>query len=397
MKLVAIILAMLLAAGASGTQAHVHVQRKSGSLADFYISSDSVKLDVAAGGRQIKSDAPLRYVDLHFGPRHRTEQNTPISSFYRYTHQWPGAYFEGAFDGKVLTLRFADNVNIYRLSIDDQVATTINKPGNSEYRIDNLKNGTHTVRLDTLTESVAAPGSFEGFYIPPNETALPPPPTHSNQIEIIGDSYAAGYGTLSAKHECTQDEIHDTTDTQQAFGPLLAKHYDADYQINAVSGIGMVRNYDGSNGPVIPDIYPYTLFDKSVSYNDPSWQPQVVVIALGDNDFATPVKTGEKWADAAALRADFIATYVTFVKGVRAKNARATFILMDYNEDTLPATLAEIAAELKAQGETRVLLYHPGGGPFEQTGCDWHLSLNDHKRLASGLEAFIDAQSDIWK
>jgi hypothetical protein len=37
-----------------------------------------------------------------------------------------------------------------------------------------------------------------------------------------------------------------TTDNSQAFGPKVAKHYAADYQVNAISGRGIVRNFNGS-------------------------------------------------------------------------------------------------------------------------------------------------------
>ena len=50
--------------------------------------------------------------------------------------------------------------------------------------------------------------------------------------------------------------MHDTTDTQQAFGPLLAKRLDADYRVNAFSGHGIVRNYDGNSpGDSLPKRY----------------------------------------------------------------------------------------------------------------------------------------------
>ncbi len=348
---------------------------------------------------------PMHYssVDARIGGR-VAEDHTWISLdnpyIHRLVYQWPGTYFEAAFKGPQIYFQLDDSLNILDVLVDGKPIGQLNKPGHAQYRVTGLSSGAHLIRVERRSESMSGTADFEGFALPFKHRRaapeLPPPPPRSRQVEIIGDSYAAGYGTTSTKHECTPDEIHDTTDTQQAFGPLLAKHYDADYQINAVSGIGMVRNYDGSAGPVIPDIYPFTLFDKSVPYNDVSWQPRIVVIALGDNDFATPVKPGEKWVDFAALRADFIATYETFVKGIRAHNPNATFILMDYGEPELIPDLQTITADLTAAGDTRILTFSPGTN-FEQTGCDWHLSLNDHKRIASGLEAFIDSHPTIWQ
>ena len=311
------------------------------------------------------------------------------------TFQWPGTYFEGNFTGTAITARLEDKVNRFRLYIDGLEVTPQRDPDTGSLSVSGLSNQEHAVRLEMLSENMGKATVFDGFFAPKPDNKVGHWPKRDHQVEVIGDSYAAGYGTTSTKHECTRDEIHDTTDTQQAFGALLGKHYDADYQVNAVSGIGMVRNYDDSPGDVMSALYPYTLFDKQDIYADPSWNPQVVVIALGDNDFATPVKAGGKWADEAALTSDFVATYVRFVEDARKTHPRATFILMDYGEPQLIPALADIAARLKTDGDDRILTWSAGTG-FEQTGCDWHLSLNDHKRIAAGLETFIDAHANIW-
>ena len=312
-----------------------------------------------------------------------------------FLHQWPGTYWEANIKGKTFKLILADN-NMSGVYVDGRKIDTEDNPKYEIFQYSGLTDGPHRIRVETQTESpMDAYQGVNQIDVPDVADALPAPPARDRQIELIGDSYAAGYGTTSLKHECTKDEIHDTTDTQQAFGALLGKHYDADYQVNAVSGIGMVRNYDDSPGDVMTALYPYTLFDKQVLYKDPTWNPQVVVIALGDNDFATPVKAGGKWADEDALTADFVATYVKFVEDARKTHPRATFVLMDYGEPQLIPALADIAARLKADGDNRILTWSAGTG-FEQTGCDWHLSLNDHKRIAAGLETFIDAQPNIW-
>ncbi len=202
---------------------------------------------------------------------------------------------------------------------------------------------------------------------------------------------------------------------------MIARHYDADYQVNATSGIGMVRNYDGSAGALMPVRYASDVMATEVTphasrvlnvlaltendgqrpYGDlretppPNWQPQVIVIGLGDNDFATPVKPGEKWADQAALRDDFITTYLDFLKGLRARNPNATIILMDYGEPELIPDIQAIAAMSKARGDARVIAWSAGTG-FEQSGCDWHLSPHDHERIAAGIEAVIDGVG-VWR
>ena len=313
-----------------------------------------------------------------------------------YAHQWPGVYFEAAFTGIQVDVKFDDSVNILKLQIDDQAPIIFNKPGTITHEIRGLPEGAHRIRVEKLTESQSESARFNGFIVP-SQSNIPPAPTpRPRQIEFIGDSYTAGYGNTSSKRECTKDEIWATTDTQQAFGPLTAKHFNADYQINAYSGRGIVRNYDGFIGDPLPALYPYALFDGKTEYNDPTWQPQIIMIALGGNDFSTPVHAGEKWHTQEELRADYIASYVTFVKTLRARNPNTSFLLADYGEPEIISDIAEVIKRLNADGETRVAPFSAGSG-FELTGCDWHLNTADDKRISATLIAYLDAHPDLWQ
>ncbi len=346
----------------------------------------------------------------------------PVATHYQtYAFGWPGVYFESRFKGDEVVLRFDDPTSDFELLLDGQPVHRFSRPGEAIFDVTGLSFAEHEVRLERLSEDLTTGGAFSGFFIPtgtlwtgvltpPPEphrtgTPLPPPAMRPHRVEFIGDSYLTGYGVHSPKHECTPEELHANTDTQVAWGALIARHYDADYQINATSGIGMVRNYDGSAGALMPERYASDLMSTKVNIHayrtrmDDSilqWQPQVIVIGLGDNDFATPVKPGEKWADQAALRGDFITTYLAFLKNLRARNPHAMIILMDYGEPELIPDIQAIAAMSKARGDDRVIAWSAGTG-FEQSGCDWHLSPNDHQRIAAGIEAVIDAQPDVWK
>ncbi len=357
-------------------------------------------------------DPTMKPLRAHFGGRwlqntlmkrdpvtYRKNGAIKLYSLPYYSQTWPGGYIESAFAGTDAYINIYAPNSHYHLIVDGQLAKDITQPpyGQVEYHIGNLAAGSHTLRLESLNERGGMDASTTSFFIPRHEKALPAP-ARLRQIEIIGDSYAAGYGTVSPKHECTPEEIRATTDTQIAFGPLVARHFDADYQVNAVSGIGMVRNYGNDPAPVMTALYPSTsLWNKNEKLSDKTWQPQIIVVALGDNDFATPVAAGEKWANDDALRDDFISTYITFVEDLHKQHPKTGFILMDFNEPNLPSYIDTIIDRLKSDGLTRVLPYHPGGGAFEQSGCDWHLSPNDHQRLSDGLAAVIDAHPDLWQ
>ena len=234
-------------------------------------------------------------------------QSPPSQGFI---HQWPGTYFEARFKGTSVTLRLKDTVNILDIWIDGQKVDKENRPGEGDIELGPLKAGEHTIRVEKLTEVAWTSAEFTGFFVPSAANVLPAPADRPRAIEFIGDSYTAGYGNTSPKRECPGEEIWATTNTQLAFGPLTAKHYNADYRINAISGRGIIRNYNGSDGLHLPQAYPFDINQdgKTLTRNSDSWAPQIIVIGLGTNDFSTPLNPGENWKTRDEEHADYEAT-----------------------------------------------------------------------------------------
>ncbi len=311
--------------------------------------------------------------------------------------QWPGTYFTAAFTGPDVYFETGPGDAILHVLVDGQPPLSLVKPGIGVFRIEGLSAGSHTIRLEVVTESQAAPIEFNGFALATGRSAGMVPPRAARQIEIIGDSHSVGYGDTSEKRQCTSTEVWSTTDTSQAFGPLTAKHYGADYQVNAISGRGIVRNYNGGPGDPLPVVYPYVLFDKQAAVADRTWQPQITVVALGTNDFSTPLHDGEKWQTREELHADFERTYVRFIRRIRTGNPGTFFILAanDAADGEIQREVRKVVERLAAAGEKRV-----GYVPFNKlqlTACDWHPSLADHEMMAGELQRFIDARPELWQ
>ncbi len=335
---------------------------------------------------------PLVALPLHIGGRAMLN-----ASDGQWLHAWPGTYFEAGFKGTAVTVRVNDGVNKLDIWLDGKLIDTESKPGAGDIELGPIPDGTHTIRLEKRTEAAWTFAGFGGFFVPGAANVLPAPPASPRQIEFIGDSYTVGYGNTSPTRTCTPDDIWATTDTQLAFGPLTAKHYGADYQINAISGHGIVRNYNGSAGDPVPVAYPYTLIDHTTPYVDTAWQPQIIAIGLGTNDFSTPLNPGEKWATRDALHADYEATYVKFVQSLRAKNPDAFFLLMatDQVNGEIQAEVRNVIATLKSQGESRIDFLPMNNLSFG--GCDWHPTTTDDKTVSGLLIAYIDAHPELWQ
>jgi lysophospholipase L1-like esterase len=312
-----------------------------------------------------------------------------------YTRQWPGTYFEAAFYGPSALLKIGWGNVILRVSVDGAPVAKLVKPRSGLYRVAGLANGRHTIRVDVASESQAARTVFGGFYAGAETRALPAP-ARTRQIEFIGDSHTVGYGNISTKRDCTQDEVWATTDSSQVMPALTARHYGADYQVNAISGRGIVRNYDGMAADTVPVAYPFTLFDKATRYTDPAWRPRLFVIALGTNDFTTPLHPGEPWKTRDALHADYEQHYVDFVKRLRARDPHAHVVLWatDMADGEIASEVGRVAARLKAEGQRDVVFVPVTGLAF--TGCHAHPSTADDVQISAALSTYIDAHPEIW-
>ena len=354
----------------------------------------------------------MQVLPLHIGGRVQIQPMTPVippdAPRAAYRHQWPGVYFEAAFEGDAVVLKFDDPVNEYRLIIDDMPPIPLAQPGKAEVTIADLSGGPHRLRLEKVTESIWMLGRFEGFYVAPDARMLPVSP-RPRQIEFIGDSDMTGYGLRSDTRTCTQEQVRLRSDTQAAYPALVARHFDADYQINAISGRGIVRNYDG----MAPDhtmaaVYENILPDESANpapYADTEWQPQIIIIGLGNNDFASPLQPAEPWATHDALIDSYIAGMEAFVTTLQGSNPAAT--LMIYWPDTGILTKPE-KARLDREGQSRLTqtaqqlglkplqFFTMEGLDLDALGCDFHASASDNRKKAKWLINRMASNPALW-
>ena len=325
-----------------------------------------------APGLLLGAAEPTPPLPIHAGGRTVTAEDGSRS------FGWPGVYVEARFRGTKVRVRFDAPTDHLSLSIDGEAYRVFRAPGTVDITVKGLSRGEHVVRLEKLTESQSGSTRFLGFEAP-GGTPLPPI-RRQQQIEFIGDSFTVGYGNTANSTECTSKEVHDLTDTGEAFGPLTAHGFGADYRIHAFSGFGMVRNYNGSSpGQSLPAIYPRAIpGEPAPAAVDPTWRPDAIVINLGTNDFSTPVKPGEACRNATALRAAYRDRYVAFVTEIATSNPRARFVLM--GSDVFFADVEAVAARLRPALGGRVRTVRFTG--LALTGCHGHPSINDHRRLA---------------
>lgn len=315
-------------------------------------------------------------------------------------HQWPGVYFEARFEGDSVAMAFDDGPrNRYRIALDGGAGPVVvlSASGRHGLRLSGLGPGQHEVRVDRISESQSGAGTFLGFFVASGGDARPPPPARARAIEFIGDSDSVGLGNRSERRNCTGEEVFLLTDTQESFGPRVARHLGADYQLNAISGITLVRDAGrAEGGRTMVSLHGRPLLDGAAPVSPTGWAPDVIVVALGSNDFSSDLAPSEAWSDLAAFRDDFARHYVRFLLELRRRHPRAFLLALaweEYGSDYLSAH-GDALAELRARGETRLdLVVLP---PMRKAGCLWHPDLADHEAIAAALIRYVEARPGIW-
>ncbi|MDW8809692.1 GDSL-type esterase/lipase family protein [Streptomyces scabiei] len=307
-------------------------------------------------------------------------------------YSWPGISFEGGFRGTGVGVVLDDADNDYDVQVDGETVATLVTPGRTVSWIDGLADTRHRVRVVKRTESPWAAGRFGGFVAAAGGAILARPRARDRQIEFIGDSYTAGYGNMSTTQDCSGNGgVNQNSNADLTFGALTARKMDADFQINAFSGRGMVRNYNGGEpGTDFRTYYDRALLnvEGDVWRKPESWRPRVVVIGLGINDFSTPLNPGERWSTTADLVAAYESAYHGFLDKLRTRYGRGTFLVVAaarlWNTTAFEEATRRIVEERRRRGDRRISHWYYDDPGLDHLGCDWHPSLNDH-RIVSGL------------
>lgn len=305
-------------------------------------------------------------------------------------YSWPGVYFEGRIRGTGVGVVLDDPAADYDVQVDGSTVATLVTPGHTTHWVRGLRDGVHTVRLVKRNDTPWSTSSFGGFVAAPGGAVLARPAARSRQIEFIGDSLTAGYGNLSTSRDCDGEQLKRTTNADVSYGALTARGLRADYQLNAYSGQGMVRNYNGGS----PEVNYRTFYDRAL-LNVPgdvwqkpgTWRPQLVVVHLGTNDFSTPVNPGEPWTDE-SLAAAYRSAYSGFLAKLRQRYGASTTLLA-VGTGPFAGHVEHVVRERAGAGDRRVRYWPLDTTGLDYTGCHWHYSARDHRLLADRLTALV--------
>ena len=293
---------------------------------------------------------------------------------------WSGSGVAFRFSGTEASVEMDDPAHFFTLLVDGKVQPTLaTTSGQKKYALaQGLLAGEHEVRLYRRTEASYGPTRFYGVDLG-SGTLLAPPAPATRKIEVIGDSITCGYGNEGADQNCNFSA--DTENHYLTYGAIAARDLGADLVTVAWSGKGVIYNYGDDKQDPLPSLYDRAIPTDAGSTWDFSWQPDVVVINLGTNDFST----GGDPSDA-----EFTGAYQKFLAHLRDKYPAARIValiptLLSGADLTAAKTYIEKAVALrKTAGDAKVsavvLSFTQDGW-----GCDWHPSLKTHASMGAAL------------
>ncbi len=299
---------------------------------------------------------------------------------------WPGSYVVARFRGTRVAARIKDEgFNLFQVVIDGEVKKVLRTDkdrGEAVYPLaEGLTEGIHEVELHRRAEAKVGESVFYGFET--DGALLPGRPAPERRIELLGDSITAGYGNEGPNGTCGY--VNSQQNEYLTYGAITARNLGADHSTIAWSGKSIHEMH--------------VLFDKVLPQRTkgPTWdfagyQPQVVVINLGTNNFAN-VDPGE---------ALFVRVYEDLVHAVRAAYPKAfivcalgSMLTNIYPEGRNALTQARkymkvAVAKIRDAGDKNVdLLEFPEQNHANGLGCGFHPSLKTHQLMSEQLTAFL--------
>lgn len=320
-----------------------------------------------------------------------TEGLRPLGRYVRtesggYKMGWPGSGVSLRFEGKALSVTLSDGgEGIMDLSVNGEMSALELEPGTNSYTlVDSRAPQTFDVELTRRTE-VYDTGLFTIESVEADGPILSGVAAERKML-FLGDSITAGFGLRGDTKECAY--MPETNAPLQSYASLTADQFGAEAQLIAISGRGVVHNWDANPAPVIPSQVDSALPDNGGQWDDTLFSPDVIVTALGTNDWSVinpgPEKFRLGYKDMLAdLRTQFPDAHIVTVNGPLLEGEKLNSVregidwaikeLRDLNISTVDVSLSETGLKWSC-------LYHPGRDSM--------------KKMANQLGAHIAAQTN---
>ncbi|MES1199368.1 MAG: GDSL-type esterase/lipase family protein [Pseudomonadota bacterium] len=296
------------------------------------------------------------------------------------TFAWPASGVEAHFIGTSLVAHIDESgTSLMDLDVDGTMTQLQLQSGLHDYTLfSSPTRADHYVRLTRRSEVGSGLTTIRSLTLDGDWRPLP---MHGHRILFIGDSITVGYGAAGADEHC-----HYSAETSPPFDSYAARTaaaFDAEFHVVAISGRGVVRNYDGFEAPHMSELIDAALPDHADKQWDAAqFSPELIVINLGANDFST--------ADPGPT---FEPTYLAMLRTLHTRYPNARIITAfgpeDRTQDAIPRITAITAAYNREATQPISFIYLPRATSGRIYGCDWHPGEDTQNLMAQALEAKI--------
>jgi len=240
-----------------------------------------------------------------------------------------------------------------------------------------LPDAPHTLMICKDTEALIGYLEFMGLRC---AKLLPPPPKPLHKIEFIGNSITCGFGADASAVPCGHGQWYDQHNAYLAYGPRTARALNAEWQLTAESGIGLIHSCCNK-----PNLMPQEFATTDLRVGGKPWdfgryQPDVVTICLGQNDGVQD-------------SVQFCGAYLNFLKTLRAAYPQSRLVCLTspmadaHLTAVLQRYLTGVVAAAHADGEANIDSFFFARSYI--SGCGAHPSLAEQELIAGELTAYL--------
>ncbi|MGJ8680596.1 SGNH/GDSL hydrolase family protein [Paraglaciecola sp.] len=306
---------------------------------------------------------------------------------------WPGTSIKFRMTGNKLAITLNDDkgLNFYNVIFNgqnDYPYVLSAKTGKHVYDLSHMLETEETeVEIFKRTEGAEGGTNFLGLELADNSKLVPLADSNTRKISFYGDSITVGMGN-EAPHNLADDKAVEKNH-YLSYAAITARALDADFHSIAKSGIGFIISWFDF---IMPEYYDQITAENNndSQWNFSQWQPDVVVVNLGQND--SWIIDDQKRIE--ATPSQITQHYKTFIETLRALHPNAFFICaigsMDATENQIwPSYIEQAVAQIKhdalKQGEQAKI----DTLQFKFTGYGAHPRVEQHVKNARTLTQLI--------
>jgi len=256
----------------------------------------------------------------------------------------------------------------------------------------------HTLRLVRRNESWQGVVRIDHFDLGDDGDLFLSPYPPSRKLLCIGDSITCGEATEQVPPSIEYG--NQNANAELSYGWALAKHFDAQVHLVSYGGRGLTRTWDGKTDDInAPDFFERALPDDPDSkWDHSSYQPDLVTICLGQNDFTQGIVPEEV----------FVPAYIDFINRIQEVYPDAGILLLSSpmqgtkTEDepesplrtALESHIKKVVNHFREQGELNIRFHSVDWYPGTQYNA--HPTGDQHAAMAKELEPVIAEMMD-WR